>query len=265
MYGLLCAGVSSSTRAIEESVRLIEDEILDGGPLWINSPKTAKKYLWALMMFSKLRGKERSRPVKLLLDGLNRFRRRDGSWSHMLNEEGDVHDTGLALMTLPSLSIKVNADSYSWLAASQNPDGGWGFHVNERSNPIATAVALEALSDKFRGTELVSRAISWLEHLQGDNGRWPLYYEPRLGWGYDVLIHFTTPWVLSALASAGRSLKSPSLLAGLNYLLGLQARGGGIRPTTEFPFCRNVLPLTWVTANSLAALSKLLRIAKVGE
>jgi len=244
LHGLLCAGVNPNIGPIRESIELVEREIVDGGSLWVSSPKTAKKYIWALMMFSKLSGKQESRAVKLLLKGLDGFRLHDGSWSHMSEEDGNAHDTALALMTLPKLHVKVGADSYAWLAARQNSDGGWGFRVGELSNPVATAIALEALSDRFRGTQMLSRGVSWLERMQGGNGGWPLFYEPRPAWGYDVLIHFTTPWVLSALASCGRPLDSPSLRSGLDYLLSLQAEGGGIRPTTEFPFCKNVVPIT---------------------
>lgn len=259
LYGLLRAGVDPRSRIIRESVELIEKDIVTKGPLWQDSPETAKKHLWALMMFAELKGKGRSKPIQMLLKGLDEFRLKDGSWCHMLKEEGDVHDTSLAFITLPKLRVKQDSKQSKWLISTQNTDGGWGFRKNKESNPVATALAIEALAESNSADrKFIDRGVFWLKKVQGDNGRWPIYYESRMGWGYDVLIHFSTPCVILALAKAGEPVNSKSLGKGIDFLLSLESDEGGIRPVKEFPFCRKINPVTWATANAMVALSRVL-------
>lgn len=57
------------------------------------------------------------------------------------------------------------------IAALQNADGGWGSAAGFRSNPIDTALALQALTDSS-GDYTLSTAIDWLHAAQNPDGGW---------------------------------------------------------------------------------------------
>jgi len=86
-----------------------------------------------------------------------------------------------------------------WLAAAQNPDGGWGGGNGAPSTSEETALAVEALA----GTEYVSatdRGVAWLT-ARLERGDWvnpaPIgFYFAKL-WYYEEL--YPKIWTVAAL------------------------------------------------------------------
>lgn len=138
----------------------------------------------------------------------------DGGWrplwfgnQHAPDEENPVYGTAKVLMMYRDLG---RMDRYcpqralDWLAATQNPDGGWGGDRGCPSSVEETALATEALlacPDQFPA--VVSAGIAWLrQSVQNGSFRQPApigFYFAKL-WYYERL--YPLIFTVSALARA---------------------------------------------------------------
>jgi hypothetical protein len=85
--------------------------------------------------------------------------------------------------------------SLSFLTASQNPDGGWTYAVDQPSCVEATAAATLALRDRPDTAQARERGLAWLAAVQHRDGGWGFSAEdPESGW--------ETAWAVLALADA---------------------------------------------------------------
>ncbi len=135
-------------------------------------------------------GEEPSRSPRLrhAIDYLEREQLADGSWFGRWGVNY-IYGTWSALCALNAAGVKPGAASLSraaeWLAAIQNPDGGWGedctsykldYHGHEPapSNASQTAWALLGLMAAGQVDHpAVVRGIAYLQRTQDVSGLWP--------------------------------------------------------------------------------------------
>ena len=128
--------------------------------------------------------------------------------------------------------------SPSWLAAQQNPDGGFGFAARgDQSDIDDTAAAVEALVAASGPQTTITRALAYIRHAQNRDGGFP--QEP--GGPSDAQ---STAWAAQALEAA----HEPP--AGLSYLERLTTRSGAV----DYSAGVSQTPV-WVTAQALGALA----------
>jgi squalene-hopene/tetraprenyl-beta-curcumene cyclase len=69
---------------------------------------------------------------------------------------------------------QASADALARLLALQNPDGGWGWLVDDSSDALGTGIALYALTlvDAAANDEAIRKAIHFLTSTQEADGSW---------------------------------------------------------------------------------------------
>jgi|HubBroStandDraft_3_1064219.scaffolds.fasta_scaffold01858_5 energy-coupling factor transport system substrate-specific component len=186
-------------------------------------------------------------PGESLLGRLLRERAGDGSFDHLVNitafaifalrVAGTAADNGIVLA------------AGHWLAAQQNPDGGFGFAARGGAEDVDdTAAALQGVIDAggARSGQVVTRALAYLRHAQNPDGGFP--QQP----GGESNAQ-STAWAVQGLDAAGQdanALKHAHSRSPIGYLQSLLAPDGSVRysrTSSQSP--------VWVTAQALTALA----------
>jgi energy-coupling factor transport system substrate-specific component len=104
-----------------------------------------------------------------LVAELLRERGGDGSLS------GQVNLTAFGVLALDAAGARGgNGASAAWLAAVQNPDGGWGFAARTPSDADSTGAAIQALAATGGQGAALSKAVAFLRTAQRPGGGFPL-------------------------------------------------------------------------------------------
>ncbi len=107
----------------------------------------------------------------------------------------------------------MNLPARSFLQASQNRDGGWGYASGESSTVEASAAVTIALRSDAASFEIRSRGLGWLRSAQHRDGGWGLQAnDSQSGW--------QTAWAVLALAQAGE--EDGTLARGVDWLLSVK-------------------------------------------
>jgi len=172
----------------------------------------------------------------------------DGSFDRLSNltEFGIL---ALRAAGLPPSSHRVRSAA-RWLAAQQQPGGGFGFAARtpgaETSDVDDTGAAIEALAAAGVHGAVVRRAAGYLVHAQNADGGLP----QLPGDGSNAQ---STAWAIQGLDAAGTDVarvRRDGSVSPLGYLEGLMAGSGSVRysrTSTQTP--------VWVTGEALAALA----------
>ena len=165
------------------------------------------------------------KPIDRGFEFLRRRQRDDGAWvplwfgnQRVAGDENPVYGTARVLAAWWAAG-RENEESAirarEWLAAAQNPDGGWGGDVDTISSVEETALSVEALLGRQRGTSSAiigqKQAVDGVEWLIGrvETGTWiksePIgFYFARL-WYFEKLypLIFTVSALRRALSATG--------------------------------------------------------------
>ena len=143
------------------------------------------------------------------------------------------------ILALKSAGAPIPASAKRTLLADQNADGSWPVAVGGGgdSNLTATGIQAAIAAGVGRNDPVVIRALAALKRFKSRSG-----YALSAGTQPDAQ---STGWVLSGLASAGRSDR-----AAQSYLAGLQTANG------SFAYQRGVaITPVWVTAQATMGLA----------
>jgi len=182
-------------------------------------------------------------PVRRLLA----FREPDGSFGHLSNL------TAFAIFALRAAGYGARAADVRaagrWLAAEQDPDGGFGFGTRGGGSDVDdTAAALQGLVDAGVSSGRVrSRAVEFLIRAQNLDGGYP--QQP----GGESNAQ-STAWAIQGLVAAGRNVGAVTRAGSrspLGYLQSLVAPDGSVR----YSRTGSQTPV-WVTAQALTALAE---------
>ncbi|MGA9876856.1 MAG: prenyltransferase/squalene oxidase repeat-containing protein [Solirubrobacteraceae bacterium] len=186
-------------------------------------------------------------PGESLLGRLLRERVSDGSFDHLVNI------TAFAIFALrvagSTADNSIVEGAGRWLAAQQNPDGGFGFGERGGSEDVDdTAAAVQGVIDASgqRTGSVVARAVAYLRRAQNPDGGFP--QQP----GGESNAQ-STAWAVQGLDAAGQNVnafKRSGSRSPLAYLESLVAPDGSVRysrTSTQSP--------VWVTAEVLPALT----------
>jgi energy-coupling factor transport system substrate-specific component len=186
-------------------------------------------------------------PGTSLVTGLLHERSSDGSFDQLVNI------TAFAIFALrvagSSADNQVVNDAGRWLAAQQNPDGGFGFAGRGGGEDVDdTAAALQAVIDAGaqRGSAVVARAVTYLRRAQNPDGGFP---QQRGGESNAQ----STAWAVQGLDAAGvdvGAFKRAGSRSPLGYLQSLVAPNGSVRYSRT-----SAQSPVWVTAQALTALA----------
>ncbi len=186
-------------------------------------------------------------PGESLVSKLLRERSSDGSFGHLANI------TAFAIFALRVAGS--NADNRivdvagRWLAAQQDPDGGFGFAARGGGEDVDdTAAALQGVIDASgqRGSPVVARAVAYLRRAQNPDGGFP--QQP----GGESNAQ-STAWAVQGLSAAGQDVnafKHAGSRSPLAYLESLVAPNGSVRYSRT-----SAQTPVWVTAEALTALA----------
>jgi hypothetical protein len=106
-----------------------------------------------------------------------------------------------------------NSSAITYLLASQNKDGGWGYAPLQRSIVEPTSASLLALRETPSAGNACRRAIDWLRRTQNPAG----------GWGFgvgDSESAWPSAWAILALTLSGEA--GDFLERGVKWLLGVK-------------------------------------------
>jgi energy-coupling factor transport system substrate-specific component len=186
-------------------------------------------------------------PGTSLVAGLLRERSSDGSFGQLVNI------TAFAIFALRvagnSADNQIVSAAGRWLAAQQDPDGGFGFAGRGGDEDVDdTAAALQGVIDASgqRGSAVVARAVSYLRRAQNPDGGFP--QQP----GGESNAQ-STAWAVQGLDAAGvdvSAVKHSGSRSPLGYLQSLVAPNGSVRYSRT-----SAQSPVWVTAEALTALA----------
>ena len=165
------------------------------------------------------------KPIDRGFEFLRRRQRDDGAWvplwfgnQRVAGDENPVYGTARVLAAWRAAGREDEESAIrarEWLAAAQNPDGGWGGDVDTISSVEETALSVEALLGCQRGTSSAfigqKQAVDGVEWLIGrvETGTWiksePIgFYFARL-WYFERLypLIFTVSALRRALSATG--------------------------------------------------------------
>jgi hypothetical protein len=181
-----------------------------------------------------------------LLGRLMASRAPDGSFGRLVNI------TAFAVFALrasgrPASDPAVRAAG-RWLAAQQDPDGGFGFSGRGGGEDVDdTAAALQGVIDAGgRGGPVLARAVGFLRRAQNPDGGFP----QQSGGESNAQ---STAWAVQGLIAAGQdvsALKRAGSRTPLAYLQSLLAPDGSVRYSRT-----SAQTPVWVTAQALTALA----------
>jgi squalene-hopene/tetraprenyl-beta-curcumene cyclase len=163
------------------------------------------------------RGPECRRGVMWLLDD----QREDGSWYGRWGAN-HVYGTGAVVPALVAAGVSPSAEpirrAVDWLAAHQNPDGGWGEDLRSYRDPewigrgtstaSQTAWALLALlaADEHESS-IVESGVRWLVEHQRPDGTWDEPQFTGTGFPGDFYINYHLYRLVFPVSALGRYLK----------------------------------------------------------
>ncbi len=186
-------------------------------------------------------------PGASLVTRLLRERSSDGSFDHLVNI------TAFAIFALrvagSRADNRVVEVAGRWLAAQQDPDGGFGFAGRGATADVDdTAAALQGVIDASgqRLSPVVARAVAYLRRAQNLDGGFP--QQP----GGESNAQ-STAWAVQALSAAGQNanaFKRGRSRSPLAYLQSLVAPNGSVRYSRT-----SAQTPVWVTAQALTALA----------
>lgn len=186
-------------------------------------------------------------PGTSLVTGLLRERSSDGSFGQLVNI------TAFAIFALrvagSSADNQIVNAAGRWLAAQQDPDGGFGFAGRGGDEDVDdTAAALQAVIDASgrRDSAVAARAVGYLRRAQNPDGGFP--QQP----GGESNAQ-STAWAVQGLDAAGvdvGAFKRAGSRSPLGYLQSLVAPNGSVRYSRI-----SAQSPVWVTAQALTALA----------
>jgi predicted nucleotide-binding protein len=140
-----------------------------------------------------------------------------GAWSHRLNGKPSIFATFLALRACigyeESTTEKYLKRSFNWIASSAD-NGRWSFDDREYS-PVATSYALLSLTLnpewKRDYSQLVDQAVDFLYSSIGSMSINEQEHNTSGDFTYNFH-HFTLPWAIMALISAGTPIFDEKIL-----------------------------------------------------
>lgn len=171
--------------------------------------------------------------IKHTVDRMLANRNPDEGWGSWKNDKSRIIVTANVLALLCEVKplgiypVSPLSEGCDFLVESQNIDGGWGFRKNERSNALATAYALIALSYLSPQANVVSRGLGWLdaERRSYYSSARSLYRQESV-WREDSIqrwSYFLLPAVISAFVYNGKAFEA---FRDIRYLLSLQQSSG---------------------------------------
>jgi prenyltransferase/squalene oxidase-like repeat protein len=177
------------------------------------------------------------------------YQSRDGSFEHLSNLT-EFAILSLRAAGLPASSRQVRAAT-RWLAAQQEPDGGYGFGARPAGGAAAsdvddTGAAIQALVAAGVRGRPVTRAKGYLLGAQNLDGGFP----QQPGEGSNAQ---STAWAVQGLDAAATNVsrvRHGGSVSPLAYLEGLMGASGSVR----YSRTSSQTPV-WVTAQALAALA----------
>jgi energy-coupling factor transport system substrate-specific component len=186
-------------------------------------------------------------PGESLVSKLLRERSSDGSFDRLANI------TAFAIFALrvagSSADNRIVDAAGHWLAAQQDPDGGFGFAGRGGSEDVDdTAAALQGVIDASgqRTGRVVTRAVAYLRRAQNRDGGFP--QQP----GGESNAQ-STAWAVQGLSAAGEDVnvfKRAGSRSPPAYLESLVAPDGSVRYSRT-----SAQTPVWVTAQALTALA----------
>jgi len=155
--------------------------------------------------------------VRRGVEFLNRTQRDDGSWFGRWGVN-HIYGTGAALPALAAAGEDMTAPyvrrAVDWLAAHQNPDGGWGESIlsyadaawvgRGDSTASQTAWALLGLHAAAPGHSAVATGVAHLEATQRADGSWDEPYFTGTGFPNDFLIKYHIYRIVFPVMALGR-------------------------------------------------------------
>jgi predicted nucleotide-binding protein len=186
-----------------------------------NNPKWCqyiRHHAWIVYALTKA-GRKKDIPDRCLQSLTKNHMR--GAWGHAPKEEPNIFATLLSYRALNLYGKPKNIieQSYSWIS-SHNQGAYWTFGDNTPSFS-ATSYAILVLAsspnsnNKYKSQ--IDNAVDFL--LSGAKDNWPNEYEKNVSG--DLLYnfhHFTLPWVIMALLTAGVSPFEPKIVSAMDCL-----------------------------------------------
>jgi hypothetical protein len=174
-----------------------------------------------------------------LVAELRRARGADGSFL------GQVNLTAFGVLALDAAGAGGNRASAAWLAAAQNPDGGWGFAPRTQSDADSTGAAMQALAAAGGEAGALRKAVGYLRAAERPGGGFPL--------AQGAVNSQSTAWAVQGLAAAGTNPESLRRGDGtpLGYLGARRAADGHYRYSSG----SDQTP-AWVTGQVLLAVNR---------
>jgi prenyltransferase beta subunit len=156
---------------------------------------------------------------------------------------GYVSYTTFGVLAFRAAGVSAGHATVTWLAASQNADGGFGVGRGSASDSDMTGATLQALVVAGRGRSGAGqRAVAWLRANQNDDGGFGQFR------GRDSNAQ-STSYAIQGLVAAGA--RGATLSRALAYLRRLQRPDGSVAYSTT----SRQTPV-WVTSQALMALER---------